>query len=109
MERLTHRSPGRLGGYYSGRTKNDLIQRLGEYEDSGRLPEDIPVWFDASLYAPVSDAPVIVTAVDKDGVKKVVQATHSQEHGWITFVGLKVIAWCPMPRPWDGGDPIAES
>ena len=99
MERLTHRSPSRLGGYYSGRTKNDLIQRLGEYEDSGRLPEDIPVWFDARYYQPVNGQDVIVTAKDKDGRLKVVQGKHDMDHGWITFLGLQVVAWMPMPQP----------
>lgn len=42
MERLTHeRVNGIKTGYWSPEKKDNLIQRLGEYEDTGLEPEQI--------------------------------------------------------------------
>lgn len=42
MERLTHeRVNGIKTGYWSSAKKDNLIQRLGEYEDTGLEPEQI--------------------------------------------------------------------
>lgn len=42
MERLTHpRSSGIKTGYWSHSNKQDLIDRLAAYEDSGLMPEDV--------------------------------------------------------------------
>ena len=42
MERLTHeRVNGILEGYWSQAKKDELIQRLGAYEDTGLEPEEI--------------------------------------------------------------------
>ena len=42
MDRLTHpRSNGIKAGYWSPEKKDELIQRLAAYEDSGLMPEDV--------------------------------------------------------------------
>lgn len=42
MERLTHpRSSGIKTGYWSPETKETLVQRLAQYEDTGYTPEEI--------------------------------------------------------------------
>ena len=42
MERLTaQRCSGIKSGYWSTAKKDDLIQRLGQYEDTGYTPEEI--------------------------------------------------------------------
>ena len=42
MDRLTHpRSNGIKTGYWSPEKKDELIQRLAAYEDSGLMPEDV--------------------------------------------------------------------
>ena len=43
MERLTaQRCSGIKSGYWSTAKKDDLVQRLGQYEDTGLTPEEIP-------------------------------------------------------------------
>ena len=42
MDRLTHeRANGIKVGYWSPNKKDELIQRLAAYEDSGLMPEDV--------------------------------------------------------------------
>lgn len=42
MERLTaQRCSGIKSGYWSTAKKDDLVQRLGQYEDTGLTPEEI--------------------------------------------------------------------
>lgn len=42
MERLTaQRCSGIKSGYWSAAKKDDLVQRLGQYEDTGLTPEEI--------------------------------------------------------------------
>lgn len=41
-ERLTHvRASGMKGGYWTPHKKEELVERLGKYEDTGLLPEEI--------------------------------------------------------------------
>lgn len=42
MDRLTsQRCSGIKSGYWSTAKKDELVQRLGQYEDTGLTPEDI--------------------------------------------------------------------
>lgn len=42
MERLTaQRCSGIKSGYWSAAKKDELVQRLGQYEDTGLTPEEI--------------------------------------------------------------------
>lgn len=48
MERLTaQRCSGIKSGYWSAAKKDDLVQRLGQYEDTGLTPEEIQQLRDA--------------------------------------------------------------
>ena len=55
MERLTHpRSNGIKTGYWSPSNKQDLIDRLAAYEDSGLMPEDVKTLADRNKPVTVS-------------------------------------------------------
>lgn len=44
MKRLTHKLANGLStGYWSGRSKADLVERLAEYENTGLTPEEIHI------------------------------------------------------------------
>ena len=52
MERLTApRCNGIKSGYWSTAKKDDLVQRLGQYEDTGLTPEEIQRMKDAQAAA----------------------------------------------------------
>ena len=52
MERLTaQRCSGIKSGYWSTAKKDDLAQRLGQYEDTGLTPEEIRRMKDAQAAA----------------------------------------------------------
>ena len=52
MERLTAlRCSGIKSGYWSTAKKDDLVQRLGQYEDTGLTPEEIRRMKDAQTAA----------------------------------------------------------
>lgn len=62
MERLTsQRCSGIKSGYWSTAKKDELIQRLGQYEDTGLTPEEIT----ARLSAPETLRSVPVIEQDK--------------------------------------------
>ena len=52
MERLTApRGSGIKSGYWSAAKKDELVQRLGQYEDTGLTPEEIRRMKDAQAAA----------------------------------------------------------
>ena len=58
MERLTaQRCSGIKSGYWSAAKKDELVQRLGQYEDTGLTPEEITARLSAQK--PLTAAPVI--------------------------------------------------
>ena len=62
MERLTsQRCSGIKSGYWSTAKKDELVQRLGQYEDTGLTPEEIT----ARLSAPETLRSVPVIEQDK--------------------------------------------
>ncbi len=65
MERLTNpRCNGIKTGYWSPSKKEELVQRLGRYEDIGLTPEEIMARLSAQETA--IDVPVIETDVRPD-------------------------------------------
>ena len=55
MERLTHkRANGIKTGYWSPSKKDELIERLAAYEDSGLMPEDVKTLVDRNKPVTVS-------------------------------------------------------
>ena len=68
MERLTHpRSSGIKTGYWSPNKKDELIERLAAYEDTGLTPEEIERlkeqhrWIPVEERLPVQGEPVWAT------------------------------------------------
>ena len=67
MERLTHeRVNGIKTGYWSPAKKDNLIQRLGRYEDTGLEPEDAglkgsPTYVNKAFRAPQKDVECVYT------------------------------------------------
>ena len=55
-DRLTHkRANGIKDGYWSAATKERLVQRLAEYEDTGLEPEEIRLLLAVSAEPPKED------------------------------------------------------
>ena len=68
MERLTHpRSSGIKTGYWSPNKKDELVERLAAYEDTGLTPEEIERlkeqhrWIPVEERLPVQGEPVWAT------------------------------------------------
>ena len=127
MQRLTaKRCNGIKAGYWSPAKKEDIIQRLGAYEDTGLEPEEIrngngwisvadgmpkekescfnryygtPEWVEG-MFRTVSD-PVLACVVYEDGRKAVHEmSTHDGEWHISSIWGkCKVSHWMEIPRP----------
>lgn len=107
MERLTAvRCNGIKMGYWSPKTKEEVVQRLGEYEDSGYTPEQVRKsvrdWIPTSERLPRIGEVVIVARIKEiDKPMKVEQAI-LQSGGWWKVYGTnikKVSYWMPLPAP----------
>lgn len=68
MERLTaQRCSGIKSGYWSTAKKDELIQRLGQYEDTGYTPEEITARLSAqetTIGVPVIEPDKLATYLD---------------------------------------------
>lgn len=109
MERLTHkRVNGIKQGYWTAAKKEELINRLAAYEDTGLTPEEIINGKMLGGFMPCSEKlPVreyqIVLCVDNNGYYFV--GVYAKEHGFITQdIGTdgNAVAWQPIPEPWKG-------
>ena len=116
MERLTHpRSSGIKTGYWSPNKKEELINRLAEYEDTGLTPQEIyslkagtiikamgREWISVDERLPENpDEIVLVTCKSKKGMLSVNRAycdTSGFWHGSGSMSG--VVAWMPLPEPY---------
>ena len=110
MERLTaKRVNGIKHGYWSPATKEKLVQRLAEYEDTGLTPEEIKAlrwvpametkWIPTSERLPELGQRVIICRQKEKGVPYIEQAT-MEPGGWWKVYGTnvkKVDYWMPMP------------
>lgn len=126
MERLTHpRSSGIKTGHWSPNKKEELIERLAVYEDTGLTPQDIyslkagtilkalgKDWILRDDLMPENGSYVLVSFAnfsmphigryeeDEDG-----GAFYPGDEGYTyTSVGLFVNAWMPLPEPYKGVD-----
>lgn len=112
MDRLTHeRANGIKTGYWSPAKKEDVVQRLGAYEDTGLTPEDVrtlmkkyeggPFWLRPEEKKPPLYERVLIARVYEPGQPlKVEQATLLPD-GWWKVFGTnckKVEYWMPMPK-----------
>ena len=107
MIRLTYeRVNGIKSGYWSPAKKDELVQRLGAYEDTGLLPGEIRqriTWIPCWRQLPGDDRIVLVTCRSKKGSLSVNRAYYDgfSWHGSGSMA--EVIAWMPLPEPYDDG------
>ena len=107
MERLTaERRNGIRTGYRSPARKEELVQRLGAYEDIGLSPEELqqelakaPTWFSTADSLPVDDRKVLCQTVTAKGVKNYVLGYYAQNlDRWVTGMNSNVIRWTYLPE-----------
>ena len=124
MKRLTHaRSNGIKTGYLSTNKKEELINRLAEYEDTGLTPQEIYSLKASTIlkvirgeWIPVEEAlpenPDVMVLVQVSGwpVKNIELidacelAQYDPKEGWIMemwpeWEDPKVTYWTPLPEP----------
>lgn len=116
MERLTHpRSSGIKTGYWSPNKKDELVERLAAYEDTGLTPEEIERlkkqhrWIPVEERLPEKDDFVLVTVSGtynhltfSDALQL---ASYTEDDGWFIesypeWDDPNVIAWMPLPEPY---------
>lgn len=70
MERLTHeRNNGIKQGYWSHATKEELVQRLAAYENTGYAPEEIPAAIDQAKREGENQSAVIMAQCIAEAMK----------------------------------------
>ena len=118
MERLTHpRSSGIKTGYWSPNKKDELIERLASYEDTGLTPQEIYSLKAKTILRSIGTEwiPVEERLPEKDGAYLVTMVEELVGDG-NPFVGMEVfedgtwyadeddfhpvIAWMPLPEPY---------
>lgn len=115
MDRLTcKRCNGIKDGYWSPAKKEELVQRLAEYENTGLEPEEIRRQQDAPVWIPVEerlpeDNKYILLSFDNFSTPLPGRYEEDQEGGAF-YLGscdrpcicqdLLVNAWQPLPEPY---------
>ena len=116
MERLTHpRSSGIKTGYWSPNKKDELVERLAAYEDTGLTPEEIERlkeqhrWIPVEERLPEEDTIVLLTV---SGLYSCITFSDAIELGNLCSDGEwfiegypdwddpNVTAWMPLPEPY---------
>ena len=122
MQRLTHpRSSGIKTGYWSPNKKDELIERLAEYEDTGVTPQEIyslkagsilkllgKQWIHVEERLPDNDDYILMSF--ENFSLPLVGRYETDETGGAFYVGddeescisqnLFVNAWMPLPEPY---------
>lgn len=119
MERMTlERVNGIKTGYWSPKTKEEIVQRLAEYENTGLTPMEIKAWDELGGYTVIGEVQantwiptterlpelgqrVIICRQKEKGVPYIEQATMGPG-GWWKVYGTNVKQvdfWMPMPEP----------
>ena len=125
MERLTHpRNNGIKTGYWSPNKKDELIERLAEYEDTGLTPQEIYLmkagtilksmemqWIPVEERLPDTDDYVLMS-FDNFSLPLVGRYESDEDGGGAWYLGdcdendtcvsndLFVNAWRPLPEPY---------
>lgn len=122
MKRLTHpRSNGIKTGYWSSNKKDELVERLAEYEDTGMTPQEIysmkagtilkaikMQWIPVEERLPETDDYILVS-FENFPVPDIARYEENEDGGAFypgdedyTYVsyGLFVNAWMPLPDPY---------
>lgn len=110
MKRLTaERVNGIKRGYWSSANKEELVQALGKYEDTGCSPEEVRdllfgyMWENAKYSTPAKRGYYWVTMQGGYGCRFVVRAFFDLE--WALAHPEWVVAWRPIepqPEPYQG-------
>lgn len=134
MERLTHkRSNGIKSGYWSPAKKEELVQRLAAYENTGVIPEELKIieeeyskmakelsmlrqqnqWIPVSVELP--DVPIGTedeecpefNVMIKDA-RRPTTLRYAPDGAWFDDSGevYEVVAWMPLPEPYKEGEEI---
>ena len=117
MDRLKcKRCNGIKDGYWSPAKKEELVQRLAEYENTGLEPgeirrqQSVPGWILVEDRLPEDDEMVLMQVSGKpmgnitlDNAFEL--GCYSEDEGWILeeypeWEKPKVIAWQPLPEPY---------
>lgn len=122
MNRLTHeRSNGIKTGYWSPSKKEELVQRLAAYEDTGLEPEEIlggrmrSDWILTEEELPADPDEVVLVQISGSPKKNIFLinaqeiATYSEEEGWMIesypeWKGAAPVAWMLLPEIYRAGD-----
>ena len=118
MERLTRRAKSKSGAfsyYWCRCSKDQLIAKLGMYEDLG-TPEECKDaidrtrwsgWVPAGLFDPEDDVRVLCCTQAQTGRKNIVLGYRAAGR-WVVGMNPNVIAWMPLPNVF-GGEEDAEA
>ena len=112
-ERLTHeRVNGIKSGYWSPETKEVLVQRLAEYENTWLTPEAIERmiltarvadrWISVKDKLPENTDHVLCCTVNKAGKQNIVRGYYDAESNggmWACGMNNNVTHWMPLPDP----------
>lgn len=110
MERLTHkRVNGIKQGYWTAAKKDELVERLAAYEDTGLTPEEVmdgkmlTGWIPCSEREPEESDWYLATVALPFNCKEVEIRHYSKTGGWkVRPDEFFVLAWQPLPEPWEG-------
>lgn len=118
MKRLTHeRANGIKTGYWSPAKKQELVDRLAEYENTGMEPDEIrgiPKWIPVEDGLPEDDECVLIQVNGKweniTYIDAIMIGMHFKNEGWFIdgcpdWKDAEVVAWMPLPEPYasEGG------
>ena len=105
MERLTHpRSSGIKTGYWSPNKKDELVERLAAYEDTGLTPEEIERLKKQHRWIPVEER------LPEESLNSVIGWDEYRERccfvqyyagSWhLGDESVRIIAWMPLPEAY---------
>lgn len=105
MERLTHkRENGIKRGYWSPNKKQELVDRLAMYEDQ----EEKGRWIPISEQLPEVNIPVLaqwgIYYSGENRIEILYLNEFGRWHGDLGEPNGKVIAWMPLPTPYEEGE-----